>query len=71
MVDANSLDGLLPPGWVLQLDPMLGQRSPASAEPAAESQSHPQQPTRAAVTPRDGWQGCPLLDATALGPREG
>ena len=69
MVDVNGLDGLLLPGWVLQLDPGQGQRNAACAE--AESQSHPQHPTCAAVTPRDRWQGCLLLDVTALGPSEG
>lgn len=71
MVDANGLDGLLLPGWVLQLDLVQGQRNSACAEAAAESQSHPQHPARPTVTPQDGWQGCPPLDVTALGPREG
>lgn len=31
-MDVNELDGLLLPGWVLQLDPVQDQRNPACVE---------------------------------------
>lgn len=43
-MDVNGLDGLLFPGWVLQLDPVQGQRNAACAEAAAENQSPPSTP---------------------------
>lgn len=55
MVDVNGLHGLLLPGWVLQLDPVQGQRNAACAEAAAESQSSPHHLTCATVTLKDGW----------------
>lgn len=55
-MDANGLDDLVLPGWVLPLDPVQPGR-----EGVAASQSQPKHQIRAAVTLQEGWPGWPSL----------